>query len=1092
MTGTASSSGRVFNDFESYKNQEWLRRRRLRIEQVRNQSKEIAKALRNKVENEEKLRCETFERIEEARFKCWKAEKLDEMERKLRCALEEFGLGHKLANAEPCPTKITEIKNKINMWKALERGEIANKEKLRRKKLEQETKTADIQRKKLTRKVEDLRSALLCSVTAQKELLRKNEDSNILLPPSDSKNTVKEQQARDPEQARETDSSHGQNMKKKKHSLKKERKVQVAKEKPSISLNLPPASVKNTDTIWVNLNEIQSSNTSDVMSRSGRIGSSSPEKNKKGVEFYDFNSRYHCKTYREYPNLVEKIKLGEIEKTNDEENLVKMDSEKKQRAINACEERGNEALRKEQIKRNYSELISKLDDLYKKEKLIKAQQQGSSSLIYKNDERLLEHQKMKQRIMNSKFESIYCMATSEQPVQERTSNLKCEEECNPFVAGDDKLAEEISVKLKFSPSNLKPNSSVSSFDAPLEYPYSKKLPSEKTESETQKRKRRKKLLLDIDRALKEGRKLRETIVHNWDNISLNECENEKSDFESNEVITYNEHSLSSSDAETIKTNTRMVQNKESQTDDIKSENKFMNTEIQKVEKVDLGTQIGNHSLALSSSTSYKSPPSELNCDVFHPLLTRLGNISDSEECKYDTNIKVRRKMKKMLRDLLNKRESEKNSHLESSTLRYYVSKLLDMSRERVASLSISSESASMTGSICQCLEPERESACSERCMNPCQSSEEPQCALHDSVDSNKSIQNWKMLLEVNLKNNKECDPLKTGSNEAASYRTLNLPSENNETCQYMEPTHDTSKIYEPREMYDSIIHNSTTYKKLDTATDICSKRISELTDLLHKVRRDKEILLNSHSERLTPTSLSSSRKFPLDDVYNHDIAGGDFSGTDDNIEEEGLESNPTTEVFHTNVEKNFRKSDGRATERYDSIPVGDSIKPVAGSDDSEYNSILEESIVSTTTFPDVMNELLDRKIITSPFKWDGGTKLVNAADDSPMKHSSIETVIDDFRRKISMIKSSSFSSTGAISSNNVPNLDTCEDDTSQRDSEVELDQPQRDQNFCSQESSIGSVDHALTNLGLNWAKSFLRKIEESKAIDSSSCSEDKK
>lgn len=48
------------------------------------------------------------------------------------------------------------------------------------------------------------------------------------------------------------------------------------------------------------------------MSRSGRIGSSSPEKNKKGVEFYDFNSRYHCKTYREYPNLVEKIKVKNV------------------------------------------------------------------------------------------------------------------------------------------------------------------------------------------------------------------------------------------------------------------------------------------------------------------------------------------------------------------------------------------------------------------------------------------------------------------------------------------------------------------------------------------------------------------------------------------------------------------------------------------------------------------------------------------------------------------------------------------------------------------------------------------------------------
>lgn len=34
MTGTASSGGRIFHDFDSYKNQDWIQRRKLRIEQV--------------------------------------------------------------------------------------------------------------------------------------------------------------------------------------------------------------------------------------------------------------------------------------------------------------------------------------------------------------------------------------------------------------------------------------------------------------------------------------------------------------------------------------------------------------------------------------------------------------------------------------------------------------------------------------------------------------------------------------------------------------------------------------------------------------------------------------------------------------------------------------------------------------------------------------------------------------------------------------------------------------------------------------------------------------------------------------------------
>lgn len=65
------------------------------------------------------------------------------------------------------------------MWKAQERGEVAKQEEIRKKKFEENVKLSSIQRRKMTRKFEDLRTALFRSVAAQKKLLQTRQDFSL-------------------------------------------------------------------------------------------------------------------------------------------------------------------------------------------------------------------------------------------------------------------------------------------------------------------------------------------------------------------------------------------------------------------------------------------------------------------------------------------------------------------------------------------------------------------------------------------------------------------------------------------------------------------------------------------------------------------------------------------------------------------------------------------------------------------------------------------------------------------------------------------------------------------------------------------------
>lgn len=247
-----------------------------------------------------------------------------------------------------------------------------------------------------------------------------------------------------------------------------------------------------------------------------------------------------------------------------------------------------------------------------------------------NDERLLERAKARQRIMNSKFESIYYTATAEMPPVEEPeiqsklhiNNFSNPSESNCSISRNAKASTEIS----FSPQNLKNNSPVTLSDASWT-PVVKVVPKQAFRPVRKKKNKfKKKLLLDIDRALMEGRKLRETIMNDWEKTSVTQNDNPESSSDS-ETVKENFSKASPKASNSSENLQKSVQNQESQTDDFSNRNDLIREESkQKGELIDFGAQVGNHSLPLSASTSYKSPPSEITYNRINQFLDYLGKF----------------------------------------------------------------------------------------------------------------------------------------------------------------------------------------------------------------------------------------------------------------------------------------------------------------------------------------------------------------------------------------------------------------------------------------------------------------------------------
>lgn len=170
---------------------EFQKRRLMRFEQVRQQSKDIAEELRNRIKRE-KTKCQSqAEKEGEIQLKNWQARKLLELQDQYQEALKDIGLGHRQAVQEEKDEGLEIEHQEMNDKIASERGRKAT-ERLQIEKNEGNLKkAAPIQRKKLTRDIENVRSATIISstITNSTRTMRKKKQ-RLDLPDSDSENIM--------------------------------------------------------------------------------------------------------------------------------------------------------------------------------------------------------------------------------------------------------------------------------------------------------------------------------------------------------------------------------------------------------------------------------------------------------------------------------------------------------------------------------------------------------------------------------------------------------------------------------------------------------------------------------------------------------------------------------------------------------------------------------------------------------------------------------------------------------------------------------------------------------------------------------------
>ncbi|XP_072388814.1 uncharacterized protein ana1 [Diabrotica undecimpunctata] len=183
----------VTADFDPSK-KEFDRRRLIRLQQVRDQSKKIAENVRNKVKKEKLMQMKQIEEDGKQKLKNSQNRKLLELQTQYKKALKEIGLGHKEAQDIDDKEDLLEEQKFIDQELAAKRGHKATC-KLQSQKHEAAYKKNSItDRKKLVREIENTRAAMLTNFATRKPshktISNKNkddetsEDLNIVIPDS--------------------------------------------------------------------------------------------------------------------------------------------------------------------------------------------------------------------------------------------------------------------------------------------------------------------------------------------------------------------------------------------------------------------------------------------------------------------------------------------------------------------------------------------------------------------------------------------------------------------------------------------------------------------------------------------------------------------------------------------------------------------------------------------------------------------------------------------------------------------------------------------------------------------------------------------
>ncbi|KAH1001649.1 hypothetical protein HUJ04_005637 [Dendroctonus ponderosae] len=140
------------------------KRRILRLQQVRQQSKDLAAKVRNKVRTEQKKHQQDIERDGREKLKDWQNRQLLELHNQYLDALDEIGVGHKEAEELADESALLESEKLRNEEIAKTRGKLAQTKHQIQKNEDNYKKAVPIQQKKLVRDIENTRAALVSAL----------------------------------------------------------------------------------------------------------------------------------------------------------------------------------------------------------------------------------------------------------------------------------------------------------------------------------------------------------------------------------------------------------------------------------------------------------------------------------------------------------------------------------------------------------------------------------------------------------------------------------------------------------------------------------------------------------------------------------------------------------------------------------------------------------------------------------------------------------------------------------------------------------------------------------------------------------------
>lgn len=359
-------------DIEKVKKNEWLRRRKIRLQQARQQAKDLAQNVRQKVSSERS----SFEKHEQEKDfnneSKKKKEKLDSLQREYEQCLSSVGSGHHLASLQNECDALLKEKEELREEIARARGALAEERLKVEKCLQREKSLATTGRKQLTRKVEDLRSTLISSLPSVRSTR-----------PSEKTITVKAHVHQGEEEEKQT--------------------VKTASEKPSTSkgtviekTSIPSGSPgkKSSLTDCEDFSE-ESDDDSDVTwpPRSARV-IKEPIPTPR-VRFYDHSTR----TTKEFPKPSYSVTLADPFNQPDMSEAIAEEEEacvrKENLDVLARREkmiRGNRALRKERDQKDAEKIIKEIDDLEKRRKIQMINNKSYPSHFHSRED-LIDHQR---------------------------------------------------------------------------------------------------------------------------------------------------------------------------------------------------------------------------------------------------------------------------------------------------------------------------------------------------------------------------------------------------------------------------------------------------------------------------------------------------------------------------------------------------------------------------------------------------------------------------------------------------------------------------------------------------------------------------